>query len=391
VDYNLNRKNLSLGIVLFIIPLFVSLFYGFSIVGSEWWYDEELYYKVGKIYLERGLIQGDRGAFLVNAEHPPLGKISIGLLSILLSSFNLDKYPIPSRVFAALSLGILCTVQFLIGRKLFGAQGGFVSWGLLFSQFFLFPPVPIKLGGGWPLAGTDILFITFQSLMIYFLYDFSKGRNLYYSSFFFGLSLLCKYQALYTSIAIATTWMIWKEGRVWPVLKQLLTFLAFGLLVGVVGNPVLCTPSFYPVLAERLWWTQSWGPGRTIFLHTPFLEALVQDRSSRFLSELTVLIVYILVYPTKIFSNLYLASISIVSFLTAYIRGKRIEDNRIFPLIWFSWVLILFLDLFKRNIAYYYIHYIPALALYSTPLSLFVLSLLKKQASFHMKRRGGSE
>ena len=171
------------------------------------------------------LFSGDWEGFLVNAVHPPLGKLMIGVFTSLMGSI-VGVYESTVLLMCILS-SFTSLLVYKIASELFGEKGGIIAWAA-----YSFDPFSIH----WTVAWLDTPTLLFITLSQYLLLKFKSGERYPFfliSTFFYGLALMTKFHAI---LFIPSVLVFLKEWR--KRIMFLTTFLAVFTI-----NPQLWIPN----------------------------------------------------------------------------------------------------------------------------------------------------
>jgi len=215
----------------------------FSIRGSVWlsgfWrylglieYDSGFYIFSGRAMVS-GLMSGDSYALLINPVHPPLGKLMLGLFSLIFE-FALGAFNSGILLMCVVS-SLTSLLVFKIGCTLYGKRGGLTAWAI-----YALDPFSIH----WTIAWLDAPTLLFITLTQYLLLDGRRRSRLpalALASYY--LALLTKFQAIFFLPAI----LIFLRTR----RKRLIFVLAAFILL--LLNPQFMLPGgFEKVISENL-------------------------------------------------------------------------------------------------------------------------------------------
>jgi len=371
------------GILVFTLTLLCSLFFNLvalnepvfwpegskrtqSYDGFEW-IDERIYYSVGTAYIHEGLIKGRIEIFLANCWHPPLSKIITGLLTVVLFPMGLGSYPIPIRIHSSLMLAILAFVTLNLGTKLFGYRSGLIAVVLMLGQFFLqrgLTYLSQLTHAHWVLASINLTALISMSATIYFLYDFERRKNLWLTGVFYGLSMLSRFNAVPIMGFILLIWILSRSNSGRSAFKSILIAYLVGFAILFLGDPVFWRLDLFSKFLLMSKTDIGWGPEHSIFIWADFMDSLEHAPHLDFvIGEAMRLIVYLLVYPARLFQAMFLVPLFIVLLMIVSLRKKMLPCSYFLILVWLL-TTFLFLDVFfKRDITYYPIDLIPALSL----------------------------
>ena len=331
------------------------------------WADELLYYNLGGVYVREGILNANVSVFLLNSEHPPLGKLFIGFTRLALAPLGLDRFPIPSRVYCALVFAFLATAVFLTAESVMGMKGGISAYFLLLLQFFFqrgftYPSTFYEMQ--WLNAALDLTALLFMTCTTYFLFRIEKPRNDLFTGFFFGLSLLSKYLALPVMLS---TIIIWTKRCIPSTRKRVFCFVRVFLtaaLVFVLGNPLTWNLDYFLDLLRHFDVAMGWGPKGTYALHATLVELLFEAPHMDFvILESLRLIIYFLSNAAELFLSMITLPILLVVLFLRLKNGQEMPKSGDLWLLWFSFTFLLLEILFKQTIIYYPVDLIPPLVM----------------------------
>jgi hypothetical protein len=289
----------------------------------------------------------------------------VGLLAVLLSPLRLGDYPTPIRVYSSLMLAILSFIVLNLGTKLFGYRSGLIAVALMLSQFFLQRGITYLsqlTHAHWLLASVNLTSLVFMSASLYFAYNFERGRNLWLTGLFYGLSMLSRFNTIPIVGLVLLIWICSRSDSARSTLRSVALIYLLGFAVLFLGDPVFWRldfiSTFFLVSKAKI----GWGPDHSMFIWADFMGTLQTAPHMDFVVDETLrLIVYLLEYPAKLFQAMFLIPLFIVLLVTR--RGRVNRSACFLVLLWLS-TTFLFLDvLFKRAITYYPVDLIPALSL----------------------------
>ena len=171
-----------LAAITFLIRYVIWTYFATAANFSVW--DPHIYIPAGKRYVE-GILRGNFTVFMENVEHPPLGKLIIGV-GIHLFRF-LDEFSAASLIMIIVNTAT-ALILYKIGELYYGRRLGLITWGL-----YTFDPFSIE----WTLAWLDASLNFFITLSFYFMIKVfkSKTMNRHWITIgvIGGLGILCKY------------------------------------------------------------------------------------------------------------------------------------------------------------------------------------------------------
>ena len=214
--------------------------------------DEHLYTVMGYEYLD-GIQRLDFSSFLLNAEHPFLAKLLVGMVGLLLTPAGFGEYPVPSRVESSLAASVVCLVVFLIVEHEAGSKYALFSWTILVLSYVLYPLerfIGPEINGisftdpdfgignqSFLVVPIDNTCLMFSSLSIYLLAWRAERRELLLAGILYGLASLSKLTGFFAMGLFLLGWLSFKSDTTREWLSRSLWVLGIGWLVFFLMNP----------------------------------------------------------------------------------------------------------------------------------------------------------
>ncbi len=383
-------KSLPLLFLLFAIPSITDMYLGLVVWKDRMHIDEGLYYRTAGDYL-KGIVELDPSKFLSLPEHPPLAIILLGFLRVLLSPLGLDSPRTAERIFAAICLGAVSLVSYLVAYRHRGKRAGLLAWLLTGMQLIIVPyefwvngllnkaeingftlTASLWRSGMAPYCQFATMVLStmiFVSLSIHFLIDYEKKGNLTRAGICYGIASLMNSAIPATLITICFLWLTYKLG-VRRAIAKTFRYGIIGISLLILGNPVLWN-------LKRLQSSiEVFSAGETAHIaNHPYVLLKNQFWGGRFhdipggdepLTVAYLVLIGILLYWVKVYLELWLVQLFLILAIYTAIKSRPVKDERVLFLVWFS-VMFGFLSMMMKPSGFVEPHidyFVPPLGLY---------------------------
>ena len=360
-------------LILFSVSLLANLYYGIVVQGTYTEGDEHWYYDLGLThikYISRGEFTFATIPGYSHDTNPPLSKIILGLLRVLLGFFGFDSYPLVARVQTSIAIALTGLIVYDLGCRQKSRFSGLLAW-LLFTPSFILVPyeywVSPELNGfrislDWSYGFTriqDTACMMFLSLSVYFLVRGNRGTIL--SGISYGLASITKYTALPIIPTLHLLYLLSKRECRSKILQEFTKLLIIGSFVFLLGNPLLWG-------TDRV--AQTISAVRDVQeFKTRLSEALWNMVAKDFDYYLFRLLIHIIAFPVGLFIEMYLVQLFVVILLWRLFSRGTFEEWNVFNLEWASAVFLTLSMIGSIAIGTWIISYYAILLL--PPLSLF--------------------
>ena len=255
--------------------------------------DEIIYPQAGRAYLG-SIMAGNLAGFKLNAEHPPLAKLILGLLLLMVDHQLSDIVVL--RLLCAVFSSLTCVVLWF-HLKRYGNGVALLGWLLLSTDL---------LSIRYSVALLDVVATTFLTLSMYLALSEhsnspSKSAMLGVVS---GLAVLSKYSALpiLAGVCLLNRLVRQRTETTW---NSIIT-LSCALVVVLVGNPMLWPPALLGYHGLEILLSSSsvysTGPGIMFIFDWlgPLLEPVNQGLTGFYLS---MFVFHLSIFPFRLFSE----------------------------------------------------------------------------------------
>jgi predicted membrane-bound dolichyl-phosphate-mannose-protein mannosyltransferase len=300
-------------VVLFVLPFSIRLIWLLALPYPYLSPDELIYPHAGRSYVN-AIGRGDFAAFRINAEHPPLAKLILGLV-LTLTGVESNMDILISRILCAILSSLTCLVLWF-HLKQYGGRRGIIGWFLLSLD-----PISIRYSG----ALLDVVSTLFVTVLMHIVLSMRSNslRRSVAVGLFSALAVLSKYSALPVLLGVYLMSLLVTDRKKKPE-NRVATLTAFAL-TSFLGNPLLWPPAIlgYSGFEAILSSISVYSLNQNItFVFDWLSPAILAPVRGQMLFYTSILLSYVGFLPFRLFAETSAAWIILVCII-CYLRRKR--------------------------------------------------------------------